>query len=290
MFNSIPLILRKFTVPFYRVRGLARIAESVRRHYSASTAEFVVANFDGHLKFRCRLNSHIESYVFWRSYYSIAQFRLLDRVLLPDMVFIDVGANVGEHTLFAARRLYEGQVVAFEPVAVLYERLTFNVASNHFGNVRTIMKGLADHPAQLPIYSAQGHFADGCINEGLPTLFQSDTRSLPIQTIDVVRLDDMVAHLGLAKVSVIKVDVEGAELVVLRGAERTITNYRPIVLIEVNQDTCRAAGYHASDLLDYLSRFGYRFELINEYGATTPLDLRSLRPYQDVICWPLPAL
>jgi len=184
--------LRKATRPLYRRRKVWRLAEWVRRHYVRRSREVLVDDFDGDLRFQCNLQSHIGSYVFWRGGYSVHQFPLLNRILSPEMVFIDVGANEGEHTLFAAKRLTRGQVFAFEPATAMYERLLNNLRINGLTGVRAEKLGLGDRETEVPIYGPSQRSDDGSLNDGNGTLFPVEGRSRLLEKIRIVPLDDYV--------------------------------------------------------------------------------------------------
>jgi FkbM family methyltransferase len=281
-------VLRATTARLYRMRGFARVAERVRIANARRRDPIVVDDFDGDSKFTCYLHSHIGSFVFWRGWYSREQLRLLDGLLSPDAVFFDIGANEGEHTVFAARRLTRGRVFSFEPVASVHERLRANVELNGFGNVELVRKGLGDSVATLPIYGGSEPAADGTVNEGLPTLYPTAERSQLLEVIEIVPLDDFIEEAGVVRLDAMKIDVEGAELTILSGGRRSIERFRPVILLEVSEETSRAAGYPARSLLDFLVPLGYRFESFGRNGRMRPVTPGTIGEYQDVVCYPGP--
>ena len=102
---------------------------------------------------------------------------VLDRLLEPTMVFADVGANQGEFTLFAAKRLTRGRVIAFEPMTEMRERLVQNIEANAFENVLVSGLGLWSAPGRRRLFRRKERFEDGSFHEGLGTLFPSEERS-----------------------------------------------------------------------------------------------------------------
>ena len=279
-------VLRKLTKIAYKYRGFARIAESLRKFYSQTHKVLLVDDFDDNLSFYCELKEHMGSQIFWRGFYSAEQLRWLNHLLEPDMVFIDVGANHGEFTVFAAKRLTQGQVIAFEPVSLLFHKLQRNIKINNLKNIKVIQKGLANKNFKSTIYTRESNFEDGTKHEGLPTLYPSTTRSKICETIELTYLDQFVESENIAKIDIIKIDVEGAELAVLQGAKKSIIDFKPIILIEVNEETSQAAGYPSRALLNYLSEMGYRFEEILYDGSTQPILPEQLSNFQNIVCWP----
>lgn len=274
--------LRRVTKLAYKYRGFARLAETIRKFYSRSQKVFLLNDFDDSLFFYCRLDEHMGSQIFWRGFYSGEQLKLLNQLLTPDMVFVDVGANHGEFTAFAAKRLKEGQVIAFEPVSSLFQKLKQNVDVNAFSNVKLIPKGLSDKNSIVNIYTTEACFEDGTKHEGLHTIYSTLKRSKILETIETISLDFFLETQNITRIDVIKLDVEGAELAVLRGATKTIRRFKPVILMEVNEETSQAAGYPARALLDYLSEMDYRCELILEDGSTQPILPEQLSDFQNI--------
>jgi FkbM family methyltransferase len=268
-------------------RGLARVTDWVERSFSDRNDAIEISDFDGDLKFVCRLDAHISRQIFWRGYYSAWQLAVLDRVLQDDMVFMDIGANEGEQTVFCAKRLPRGRVIAFEPSTVVYERLTRNVALNGFANVTLVKRGLGKSTDRVTLYSSAHRSADGSYNEGLATLYPREGVSEAREVIDIARLDDCVGDLGINRLDIVKIDVEGSELDVLKGAEQTLRTFRPSVVLEVITETSRAAGHEASALLDFLRSLGYRFDRIARKGRREPLSDRESNAalHCDVFCY-----
>jgi FkbM family methyltransferase len=266
---------------------LGVVARWIREWASRRPRDVLITNLDGDLRFKCALHHHIGSMIFWHDSYSGNQLALLDRFLRPEMVFVDVGANVGEQTVFAAKRLTRGRVIAFEPTSSVYDSLMENIALNGFGNVTVVKAGLGERPGELPIYTAVTRRADGTVNEGVPTLYRTAERGTFVENVPILRFDDFAAQQGLTRLDVMKIDVEGAEMTVLKGAAESIRRHRPLIIVEVHEGTSRAAGYSPQALLDYVRQLGYRFEGLLSDGSTRPFTESELAGFRDVICFPL---
>jgi FkbM family methyltransferase len=182
------------------------------------------------------------------------EFVFLDGVLSPGQVFVDAGANDGLFSLFAARRVGPtGQVWAFEPSRRELERLQRNAGLNHLGNVRTFPVALSDENGSALLRVAEDEHA------GQNTLgqFAYDTGLLRQDRVALQRLDDLAGAEGLSRLDVMKIDVEGAELAVLRGAEKLIRKFHPVLLVEANDAALRHQGSSSQVLADYLRSCGY---------------------------------
>jgi len=142
------------------------------------------------------------------------------------------------------------------------------------------------HVGSLPIYDQQAAYADGTRNEGLPSLFRSASRAQPLEVVPVRTLDEVLAGLGVARVDVIKLDIEGAEWMALRGALKTLAQSRPTLILEIARETCRAGGHEPEALAQWLASLGYRLEEIAEGGKTSPVDPASLGDFQNIVAYP----
>lgn len=203
------------------------------------------------------------------------EFAFLDKVLAPGMTFVDAGANDGLFTLFAARRVGPtGQVWAFEPSPREFLRLRRNVRLNGIGNARTFPLALAnvDGQAEMKIaddeHSGQNTLGDFCYQIGLAGREQVATK----------RLDELAQQECLHAIDVLKLDVEGAELSVLAGAESILRKQRPVLLLEVNENALGLQGTTAAALVEFLRAHDYEihgFDPTTGQPFTSPKDALS---------------
>ena len=154
--------------------------------------------------------------------FSAEETALFGRLIESGMTVLDVGANIGVHTLdFAAAVGPAGTVIAFEPQGYLHQILRTNILLNELVNVQAIHGALGRERSQAWIppldYSAQGNFGGVSL--------QRDTGG---ERIAVAPLDG----LGLQQCHLIKIDVEGMEEDVIAGAEKTIRRFSPVLYVE----------------------------------------------------------
>jgi FkbM family methyltransferase len=207
-----------------------------------------------------------------------AQVELFSRLVQPGEAVLDIGANIGCHTVALSGLVGDaGKVVAFEPQMQMYNLLNANIALNLCRNVL---------PFRLAAGSSAGKARMSAVSydEFLPF------GSLGIQNagsggeaVDVVRLDDFLPtlELGGAPVSFVKIDVQAHELFVLKGAERLLGEAQPSISFEAAPFWMRKAGYDWREILLLLERFGYSF--FDEAGAPFSVpewDGRSLAEWQ----------
>jgi FkbM family methyltransferase len=150
----------------------------------------------------------------------------LRRLLRPGDVCWDIGANIGFCTcLFASLVGPTGRVMAFEPAPSSREFLRRNLELNRFDNAALVPKALGAARERQPLY-----YADLAAAEGTATLLSSDTK-LQHQLVEVDTIDDLSAD--LPPPDLIKIDVEGYQLEVLRGARRFFSGHGPMVMAEL---------------------------------------------------------
>jgi len=178
-------------------------------------------------------------------------------VLPEGSVFFDVGAHIGYFSMKAAVQVGKtGRVVAFEPNPEILKLLRDNVAANHFQNVIVQPIACTDREQMLTLYAAP------IVNTGASSLAKQNAEILVDQTPRAysVRgrpIDDVVRELGLTRVDAIKIDVEGAEVLVLRGAMNTLQRFHPKLAVEVIPRQLASFQTTADDLRAVLETAGY---------------------------------
>ena len=142
-------------------------------------------------------------------------------------VVLDVGANVGQHTLYLAR--HAAQVHAVEPFPPVLERLDALVERNGLRHVTVHRVGFSNRAGSLPFFAPPAqNLGTGSFD---PAFRRANT---PDRELPLVVGDDWLAEHGVGRVDLVKVDVEGTERLVLEGLRRTLERDRPTVMFELN--------------------------------------------------------
>jgi FkbM family methyltransferase len=198
----------------------------------------------------------------------------LEKILVgtKNRVFYDVGANYGYYCLKFASNA--SQIYAFEPVSRTHDVLVKNIQRNNLTNITAYKLGLSDQKSSREIYL----YGTSTMN----SLFLRSTSWNPSvhplvgqEVIDLVTLDDLIQDERLNPPDLMKIDVEGGELYVLKGARKTIKKYQPVLLIEYVEAQFKDAGYSNSDLLRELMINNYAI-----YGISK--DIKDLNIYPMV--------
>ncbi len=205
------------------------------------------------------------------------------------MCVFDIGANIGYYTLLAARAVgSSGRVYAFEPEPRNFELLTRNIAENGFRNVRPVKAGVSNRAGVARLHLDDANFGAHSFEAGsLPT---PSGRSVEVET---VRLDDFADEARAFEAGVlVKVDVQGAEALVVEGGRRLLALPRITALIEFWPEAIARAGADSARLLADLESLGFRFEDVEAPEANRrplrPADIiercrRRLHPWMDLL-------
>lgn len=200
--------------------------------------------------------------------------RALGRLVQPGFNVLDVGANIGAHTLYLGRLVgASGKVVACEPTDFAFTKLERNISLNDDLAKRIIaLQCFLGSPerTQLPeqIYS------------GWPLIGGTDLHPEHLGTEQSTQrarsrtLDEVVQACDMPRVDLIKMDVDGFECDVLSGASATLTNDGPIFVMEIAPYVLQERGKSVNELLDYFNAHGYKF-YDEKDGADTPIDVRA---------------
>lgn len=192
----------------------------------------------------------------FREYYE-PELAYLEKALSPGMVFIDVGANFGVYTLVASKLVGEaGKVIAFEPTAQSSAILWQNIALNHCANVCAFQVALTQRRGKAWLY----HGWDPVGN----SLGMDPVSGHGGEEVQTEVLDHMLRENGIDRVDAVKIDVEGAEELVLRGAIRTLTTHSPIVIFEYNPGCAARLGLSPYGARDLLKSLNYEFVVLGD--------------------------
>jgi FkbM family methyltransferase len=214
--------------------------------------------------------------------YDPRESALVRRLVRPGDVCFDVGANDGWYTtLFAQLVGSAGRVHAFEPVPPTLETLRATCERNGFLSRVTLNDcGLSDREETTTVYLPP-HRGGASLRPG------SDGEGKPF-ACRVTTLDAYCRQSGIATVRLVKCDVEGAELSVLRGATGLLARPdAPMWLLELHRGTAKRFGYHPAEMLVILAGRGYVFHLVSwkPLGSLVPLtDFDGFADTDNVLC------
>ena len=221
------------------------------------------------------------AYWLYKDHVEVPGAEALKPLIPPGSWAIDVGANIGYFTTKFSRWVSGGgKVIAVEPEEVNFTELSRRLARKRLSEFVILRRAACtekDGPVQL--FVTPNHPGDH-------RLINAD--GIPVQG---VTLDQLVSEVRNPHVGLIKIDTQGAEMAVLRGASKTISRCSPAILIEVDDVALRKFGTSASELLQDLEAWGYDFATLSRKGpvqssrsALEKMLVMKKGAYLDVLC------
>ena len=214
----------------------------------------------------------------------------LNLVRNGDIVF-DIGANRGYYTILFSHLVGKtGKVHAFEPVPPTFKRLSDTVSREQiFNNIELNNTAVGDTNAEITIYMPSNDDGQASIETHTVGSWRS-AETITSYQCNMIKLDDYADSNVVKRLDFIKCDVEGAELLVLKGGIQLISNYLPIVYLEVFADWTNSFGYTPQDIVNFLKSLGYsEFYLVDEKIKKIPesineIDGNNLSNCANMIC------
>jgi FkbM family methyltransferase len=258
--------------------GMTRTPSPFHAAQSLALAAYRVLARTPVLSSRPGRRAFIAAYFAYKRWFEAGDVAALRRFVRPGSAVVDVGANLGFFTTIFARWLTPpSRVVAIEPEPGNVELLRRRVErAGLLPSVLIVEGAAAEATGPLSLVINPLHPGDHRLGaEGLP--------------IDGHALDDLLPRLGVRDVSLIKIDVQGAELRALRGARETLRRLKPAVFVEIDDGALQAAGASAAAVIAFLAALGYRM-LVLRHGDWAPVAsyeqaarLRRRRGYADYL-------
>ena len=190
---------------------------------------------------------------------------------------IDVGTNIGETLLNLAKLNPNGKNIGFEPVPFLFEKARKHVDLNGFSNVILENSALSDKTGSLVFNYGNENNSGGIFLTGETS--NKDTSKI----VTAETLDEYTERCDVKGISLIKIDVEGFEMNVLKGATQTLKKNKPDLFVEVNDKFLHRQGDSARKLLELLQSFGYSIKYAETMQPLLVTDNFESRHF-DVVC------
>jgi FkbM family methyltransferase len=205
-------------------------------------------------------------------------WRNLFNKIRKDFHIIDAGANIGFLSLNFAKYCPDGFIYSFEPDSETFSQLSANLSCNPFSNIKIFKQALGEFPEQKTLYKIYVN------NPGANRILSSiNSPHYGSESVDVTTLDIFCDNEKIKKVDLIKIDVEGFELFVLKGGKNLIERWRPVLFIELVEENLQQQNCSALGLLEYIEAIGYS---IQDAKSLRPVD-KSDRKHTDILCFPL---
>ena len=225
------------------------------------TPEDPIVTFETKYQFRLKANLTNPEHQYLYFYGTHDERYIVTKLLTiikPGDICWDVGANIGFYTCLLASLVEDsGAVVAFEPAARTCGYLKENVSLNQFTNVTVVNKGLGDKQEQRLL-----HYSEAGLAEGTASLKYAGGRAAS-ERVTLDTIDNLFRELSAP--NLVKIDVEGYQLEVLKGGEYYLKTHAPLLIAELKDvgETNREAF---TEIEDYVTDLGYQFYEIRKHS------------------------
>lgn len=264
--RNILLSLPRFIVRVYVY--ILRIPRKIAwvRIKKKSTNQPIITRLDERLKVRIYPKDRLGVSIFIYGFSEKAECLFVKRFLQPGMTFLDVGANFGQYTLLGADRVGKtGSVHSFEPSNRLFNELEYNVALNGFENLCSLNRVAVSDAIGTAELSKYEEGAE--VFGSLGTHERKEAKVLGKETVETITLDSYVEDNAIQRVDLIKMDIEGAELLALHGARELLSRPNaPVLVLELSDVNCSGFSYRAIEIWDYLEQLGYKMYEMDRNG------------------------
>jgi FkbM family methyltransferase len=185
----------------------------------------------------------------------------LEHLISPGMVVVDAGANCGIYTVAAARLVGpSGRVLSFEPGAQAFSLLKKYIEINEFHNVRAYRAALCDKNGRARLYHDE--LGQTSFSLGYSKNTRAEFEEVTTRTLDSVLEEERAGQVGL-----IKLDVEGAEELALRGVEKLLVRFRPKFILEMNAFAAERLELRRTGSWELLKSYHYDFFSLSDAGT-----------------------
>lgn len=242
---------------------------SFGRHLISSIAiRLGVLPKDGVHKVKSNVSMFLEmkDYIDRSIYFDSFEFNIR-KIILNNIkegdTFLDIGANIGYFSLLVSKVVGdEGRIIAFEPNPITIGRLKKNINLNLCGNIELMEVALSNEEGEVQLFCPQDE------THGFTSMRNQGWQQAEIYKVKTKLLDDLLP-INISSIDLIKIDVEGAELLVFKGAKSTITKFRPKIILELNENAAKNFGYDILEVVRLLLSYNpnYKLTFIEEHSS-----------------------
>jgi FkbM family methyltransferase len=180
------------------------------------------------------------------------EVKYLESIAKEGMNVIDVGANIGITTVAISKRIgRRGKLYSFEPTLEYFNILKDNVSSNGLENVEVYELAVTDKAGRVPFY--QKGLSSGIV-------FEEGAKKLEVPTTTI---DRFVSEQKIGRIDLINMDCEGSELLILRGAEETLSKNKVKIFCEIHHDFLKQLGQSVEDIVQYLQGLQFQMQSVS---------------------------
>lgn len=216
--------------------------------------------------------------------------REIKNLVSPNGIIFDVGANAGFLSIPLAKDVVpNGEVYSFEPDIDLYDHLCKNIELNNLQNIHVEKLAMQDDPSlkTAKLCKRRAIHDDGKTNYGLSTIQNNSEYVVGYESVLADTIDNFVISKNISSVDLIKIDVEGAEFKVLKGANATIMHFHPIIIYEFSREIDRlTTSKNTLKCFNYIKNHDYEQFIISNDKLNSMLNYDENLIDSDIVCVP----
>lgn len=252
-------LIKKFTPPIY--------------FFKPGTWRMVTHNG---IQYRVDISKLLDYSIYFNQVRDLAWNNLF-RIIEPNFNIIDAGANIGYLSLNFAKSCQEGKIFSFEPDSETFESLQTNVQLNNFKNINIYKCALGEAKKSGELFRLYIN------NPGANRILdRRPEKSISSEVVQIETLDNLDNKIHFERIDLIKIDVEGFEMFVLKGAIELIKRWRPILFLELVDINLREQNCSALEVLKFIKTLDYE---ILDAQTMRPLDQSQKIFYTDIFCF-----
>lgn len=190
----------------------------------------------------------------WNKGFEHRTVKLMKEVVKEGMVVIDIGANIGMYTLLLSKLVgAKGKVYAFEPDSKTFKILQKNVEMSGYSNIEMLQLALSDTSTFVTLKKP-----DDSLGDAFHYIQKVESGTNDNDIVQAITLDEFLENKRIREVGFIKIDIEGAEFLCLKGAEKLLSNEKPFIVSECYEDYLNRFGNSLSDIIVLMDKFGFQ--------------------------------
>ncbi|AFZ13627.1 methyltransferase FkbM family [Crinalium epipsammum PCC 9333] len=268
----------------------------ISKEEQKKTFYFIEISFkDSIFKMILERPGHIEDYIVQHGAWEPHISDLITFFMKENGIFLDVGANIGYHSLYIASSFENSECICFEPNSLIYQQLNRNIKlNNRLKNIRAYDVAISNFDGEVEFYMQD----ESPYNRGISSLTHNwdlklDTHGVKQISVQAAKLDDFLEESLKSRISVIKIDTQGTEYQVICGAMDIIEKSKPVIFFEF--ETAYQPENPAESLKEILNKiygFGYKVFLVKSeypelfYEFDISLIADDLSFEGDFVCLP----
>jgi FkbM family methyltransferase len=215
--------------------------------------------------------------LFYLGHFESATLKLFSDMIKSESIIFDVGANIGIYSLIAAKKIKTpGKIFAFEPSEWAFNRLKENISLNSVNSIELINKAVSNYNGKTDFYLCEDDAYNSLGSEPMQKVVAK-------KIVAVITLDNFCANEKIDKINILKIDTEGADFLVLKGAAGLLSKEQaPVIFCEYNRYTKASKDFELNDMLTFLEESNYHLYELKD-NTLIPFDPVTSKA-DEIIC------